>query len=162
MEFKFTDEQELIRKNACEFAAKHVEPIAAEIDQNGRHPAELFKKLAEGGWMGIPIPEQYGGAGGDFMTHAIVVEEIARACTSTGFTLSFHAGIIGTILNLFGNEDQKKKYLIPLAQGQHLGAGLRQNSRYISINSVDRIDISPYYLHAIWQSDNRRHLWKMN
>src|SRR5271157_3287929 len=122
MEFALTEEQELIRKNAREFAAKHVDPIAAEIDQNGRHPVELFKKLAEGGWMGIPIPEQYGGAGADFLTHAIVVEEIARSCTSTGFTLSFHAGIIGTTLYLFGNEDQKMKYLIPLAQGQHLGA----------------------------------------
>jgi butyryl-CoA dehydrogenase len=98
MEFKLTEEQELIRKNMREFAAKHVDPIAAEIDQNGRHPVELFQKLAEGGWMGIPIPEQYGGAGADFLTHAIVVEEISRSCTSTGFTLSFHAGIIGTIL----------------------------------------------------------------
>ncbi len=122
MEFRLTEEQELIRKNMREFAAKHVDPIAAEIDKNSRHPAELFQKLAEGGWMGIPIPEKYGGAGADFMTHAIVVEEISRSCTSTGFTLSFHAGIIGTTLNLFGNEDQKKKYLIPLAQGKHLGA----------------------------------------
>jgi len=122
MEFSFTEEQELIRKNAREFAAKHVDPIAAEIDENSRHPAELFQKLAKGGWMGIPIPEKYGGAGADFLTHAIVVEEISRACTSTGFTLSFHAGIIGTMLYLFGNEDQKKKYLIPLAQGRHLGA----------------------------------------
>ncbi|MGZ6290687.1 MAG: acyl-CoA dehydrogenase family protein [Syntrophales bacterium] len=122
MEFALTEEQELIRKNAHEFAEKHVDPIAAEIDQNGRHPMELFKKLAEGDWMGIPIPEQYGGAGADFMTHAIVVEEISRSCTSTGFTLSFHAGIIGTILYLFGNEDQKKRYLIPLARGKHLGA----------------------------------------
>ncbi|HUH65894.1 MAG TPA: acyl-CoA dehydrogenase family protein [Syntrophales bacterium] len=122
MEFKFTEEQELIRQNVREFAAKHVEPVAAEIDRNSRHPAELFQKLGEGGWMGIPIPEKYGGAGADFMTHAIVVEEVSHACTSTGFTLSFHAGIIGTTLLLYGTEEQKQKYLIPLAQGKHLAA----------------------------------------
>jgi len=122
MEFKLTEEQELIRKNMREFAEKYVDPIAAEIDENSRHPVELFQKLAEGGWMGIPIPEEYGGAGSDFLTHVIAVEEISRSCSSTGFTLSFHAGIIGTVLNLFGNEEQKKKYLIPLAQGKHMGA----------------------------------------
>ena len=122
MDFKLTEEQELVRKNMREFAERYVDPIAAEIDENSRHPAELFRKLAEGGWMGIPIPQQYGGAGSDFLTHIIAVEEISRSCSSTGFTLSFHAGIIGMSLNLFGNEEQKKKYLVPLARGQHMGA----------------------------------------
>ena len=122
MDFKLTEEQELVRKNMREFAVRYVDPIAAEIDENSRHPAELFRKLAEGGWMGIPIPQQYGGAGSDFLTHVIAVEEISRSCSSTGFTLSFHAGIIGMSLNLFGNEEQKKKYLVPLARGQHMGA----------------------------------------
>ena len=122
MDFKLTEEQELVRKNMREFAVRYVDPIAAEIDENSRHPAELFRKLAEGGWMGIPIPQQYGGAGSDFLTHIIAVEEISRSCSSTGFTLSFHAGIIGMSLNLFGNEEQKKKYLVPLARGQHMGA----------------------------------------
>ena len=122
MDFKLTEEQELVRKNMREFAERYVDPIAAGIDENSRHPAELFRKLAEGGWMGIPIPQQYGGAGSDFLTHVIAVEEISRSCSSTGFTLSFHAGIIGMSLNLFGNEEQKKKYLVPLARGQHMGA----------------------------------------
>jgi butyryl-CoA dehydrogenase len=122
MDFRLTEEQELIRKNMREFAEKHVDPIAVEIDENSRHPVELFKKLGHGGWMGIPIPQQYGGAGADFLTHVVVVEEISRSCSSTGFTLSFHAGIIGMSLFLFGNEDQKKKYLVPLAMGQHLGS----------------------------------------
>ncbi|MGZ3598281.1 MAG: acyl-CoA dehydrogenase family protein, partial [Syntrophales bacterium] len=60
MDFKFTEEQELIRKNVREFCVKNVDPIAAEIDENSRHPAELFEKLSEGGWMGIPIPQEYG------------------------------------------------------------------------------------------------------
>jgi butyryl-CoA dehydrogenase len=122
MDFKLTEEQELVRKNMREFAVRYVDPIAAEIDENSRHPVELFRKLAEGGWMGIPIPQQYGGAGSDFLTHIIAVEEISRSCSSTGFTLSFHAGIIGMSLNLFGNEEQKKKHLVPLAKGQHMGA----------------------------------------
>ncbi len=122
MDFSLTEEQELIRKNIREFAAKHIEPIAAEIDENSRHPAELFRKLGEGGWMGIPLPAEYGGAGADFVTHTLVVEEVARACSSTGFTVSFHAGIIGTTLALNATPEQKKKYLVPLAGGEHMGA----------------------------------------
>jgi butyryl-CoA dehydrogenase len=122
MDFRLTEEQELIRKNMREFAERHVDPIAAEIDENSRHPVELFRKLGEGGWMGIPIPRQYGGAASDFMTHIIAVEEISRFCSSTGFTLSFHAGIIAMSLLLFGDEEQKTKYLVPLAGGQHLGS----------------------------------------
>jgi butyryl-CoA dehydrogenase len=122
MDFRLTEEQELIRRNMREFAERHVTPIAAELDENSRHPVELFRKLAEGGWMGIPIAEPYGGAGADFITHTVAVEEISRSCSSTGFTLSFHAGIIGMALQLFGTEEQKQTYLVPLAQGRHLGA----------------------------------------
>ena len=122
MDFRLTEEQERIRNNIREFARKHIDPIAAEIDESSRHPAELFRELAAGGWMGIPLPEAYGGAGADFLTHAVVVEEVSRSCASTGFTLSFHAGIIGTVLALFGNDEQKKKYLVPLAKGAHMGA----------------------------------------
>ena len=122
MDFRLTEEQELIRKNIREFAVKHIEPIAAEIDENSRHPSELFRKLGEGGWMGIPLPAEYGGAGADFVTHALVVEEVARACSSTGFTVSFHAGIIGTTLAAVGTPEQKMKFLVPLAKGEHMGA----------------------------------------
>ncbi len=122
MDFKLTEEQELIRKNIREFCEKYVEPIAAEIDENSRHPAELFQKLSEGGWMGIPIPTEYGGAGADYLTQIIAVEELSRSCSSTGFTVSIHVGICCTLILLFGTEEQKKKYLIPLAEGKHLGA----------------------------------------
>ncbi|HOD36161.1 MAG TPA: acyl-CoA dehydrogenase family protein [Syntrophales bacterium] len=122
MDFRLTEEQELIRKNIREFAEKNIDPIAAEIDENSRHPVELFRKLGEGGWMGIPLPMEYSGAGADYVTHAIVVEEISRSCSSTGFTVSFHAGIVGNTLATFGNDGQKKKYLIPLAKGEHMGA----------------------------------------
>ena len=122
MEFKLTEEQELIRKNMREFAAKYVDPIAVEIDENSRHPAELFKKLAEGDWLGMPIPIEYGGAGADYLTHIVAVEELSRSCASTGFTVSIHVGIASMLILLFGNEEQKKKYLVPLAKGQNLGA----------------------------------------
>ena len=122
MDFKLTEEQELIRKNMREFAAKYVDPIAAEIDENSRHPAELFKKLAEGDWLGMPIPIEYGGAGADYLTHIVAVEELSRSCASTGFTVSIHVGIASMLILLFGNEEQKKKYLVPLAKGQNLGA----------------------------------------
>jgi butyryl-CoA dehydrogenase len=122
MDFKLTEEQELIRKNMREFSAKYVDPIAVEIDENSRHPAELFKKLAEGDWLGIPIPIEYGGAGADYLTHIVAVEELSRSCASTGFTVSIHVGIASMLILLFGNEEQKKKYLVPLAKGQNLGA----------------------------------------
>lgn len=122
MDFKLTEEQELIRKNMREFAAKYVDPIAVEIDENSRHPAELFTKLAEGDWLGMPIPTEYGGAGADYLTHIVAVEELSRSCASTGFTVSIHVGIASMLILLFGNEEQKKKYLVPLAKGQNLGA----------------------------------------
>ena len=122
MDIKLTEEQELIRKNMREFTAKYVDPIAVEIDENSRHPAELFKKLAEGDWLGIPIPIEYGGAGADYLTHIVAVEELSRSCASTGFTVSIHVGIASMLILLFGNEEQKKKYLVPLAKGQNLGA----------------------------------------
>ena len=122
MNFKLTEEQDLIRKNMREFATKHVDPIAAEIDENSRHPAELFQKLAEGDWLGMPIPVEYGGAGADYLTHIVAVEELSRSCASTGFTVSIHVGIASMLILLYGNEEQKKKYLVPLAKGQNLGA----------------------------------------
>ena len=122
MDFKLTEEQELIRKNVREFCGKYVDPIAAEIDENSRHPEELFLKLAEGGWLGIPIPPEYGGAGADYLTHILAVEEFSRSCSSTGFTVSIHVGICCMLILLFGTEEQKKKYLTPMAQGKHLAA----------------------------------------
>ncbi len=124
MKFSLTEEQELIRSNMREFALKHVEPIAAELDESSRHPDEVFHKLAEGGWMGIPIPREFGGAGADLLTHAVAVEEISRSCSSTGFTFSFHAGIIGTTINNYGTLEQKRKFLVPMAKDGKMAAFL--------------------------------------
>ncbi len=122
MEFKLSDEQKLIKTNMREFTKKYVDPIAVEIDENSRFPSEVIKKLSEGGWMGMPFPIEFGGSGTDYLTYAIAVEELSRSCAATGFTMSVHTGLACGPIALFGNEAQKKKYLTPMAKGEHLGA----------------------------------------
>jgi butyryl-CoA dehydrogenase len=122
MDFKLTEEQELIRSNMREFALKYVEPIAVELDETARYPKEVIDKLAEGGWMGMPFPVEYGGQGTDYLTYAIAVEELSRSCAATGFTMSVHTSLALMPIFNFGSEEQKKKYLTPLAKGQHIGA----------------------------------------
>ncbi|MEW6487533.1 MAG: acyl-CoA dehydrogenase family protein [Thermodesulfobacteriota bacterium] len=122
MHFHLTEEQELIRTNMREFTAKHLDPIAVEIDENERHPTEVFEELGKGGWMGIPVSQEYGGAGSDYLTHIVALEELSRSCASTGFTISIHVAVGCMLIEQFGNEAQKRKYLPPLAQGRHLGA----------------------------------------
>ncbi len=121
MIFKLTEEQELIVANMREFAQKYVDPIAVEIDEESRHPAEVMEKLAEDGWMGMPYPAEYGGAGLDFLTYAMVIEELSRSCAATGFTVSCHTGLGAGPIFEYGTEEQKQKYLIPLCKGEKLG-----------------------------------------
>ncbi len=122
MNFKLSEEQELIRSNAREFALKHIEPVAAEIDRNSRHPAEIFEKLAELDMMGISYPTEYGGGGAEFLTTMIVTEELARACATTGFLHGYSYGLIGHPILTFGNEEQKQKWMPGLAAGNIVGA----------------------------------------
>ncbi|MGI6649075.1 MAG: acyl-CoA dehydrogenase family protein [Bacillota bacterium] len=122
MDFRLTEEQELIRASAREFTQKYLEPIAAELDEESRYPADVMAKLAEMDWLGIPYPTEYGGAGSDYLTFAIVIEEISRACASTGFTVSATTGLVLTPIFQYGNEEQKKKFMIPLCKGEKVGA----------------------------------------
>lgn len=110
-----------IREMAAKFADSEVAPLADQIDKNKKIPQELISKLAENGFLGIFIPEEYGGSGMDYVSYAIIVEEISRACASTGVFVSAHCSL-GTwpILN-FGSEDQKKRYLPKLASGEMIG-----------------------------------------
>ena len=122
MDFKLSEEQELIRSNIREFALKHIEPVAVEIDQKSRQPVEVFDKLAELGMMGISYPTEYGGGGADFVTTMIVTEELARSCASTGFLHGYSFGLIGHPILTFGNEEQKKRWMPGLAAGKITGA----------------------------------------
>ncbi|HEY7586435.1 MAG TPA: acyl-CoA dehydrogenase [Candidatus Deferrimicrobiaceae bacterium] len=121
MVFDLTEEQRMIQDMARSFAQKEVLPKAAELDETGRYPAELVRKMAELGLMGVAVPEEYGGAGMDNVCYAIAMEEIARACASTAVIMSVNNSLVCDPLLKFGTEEQKKKYLVPLASGEKLG-----------------------------------------
>ncbi|HMF28600.1 MAG TPA: acyl-CoA dehydrogenase family protein, partial [Candidatus Cybelea sp.] len=127
MDFDLTDEQKAIAALAREFAREEVRPRAEEMDRDERFPYELVAKMAELGFMGLPFPEEYGGAGADTVSYALAVMEIARADASTAITLAAHVSLGATPFFLFGTEAQKEKYLVPLARGERLwGFGLTE------------------------------------
>ncbi|MGN7388544.1 acyl-CoA dehydrogenase [Sporosarcina sp. SAFN-015] len=122
MNFDLTDEQQMIRKMMREFSDEVVAPGAIERDRTKEFPNEIFKQLSEMGMMGLPFPEEYGGAGADTTSFAIVTEELSRGCASTGITYSAHISLGGAPLYLFGTEEQKRKYLTPICTGESFGA----------------------------------------
>ncbi|KMY55696.1 acyl-CoA dehydrogenase [Bacillus sp. FJAT-27231] len=122
MNFQLTEEHEMIRKMVRDFAKNEVEPTAAERDEEERFDMEIFRKMAELGLTGIPWPEEYGGIGSDYLAYCIAVEELSRVCASTGVTLSAHTSLAGWPVYKFGTEEQKQKYLKPMAQGEKIGA----------------------------------------
>jgi len=122
MRFSLTEPQAMIQKIIREFAAKEVEPLAAELDVESRHPAETVAKLAKMGIMGIFMPKEYGGSGADTVSYAIVLEEIARVCASTAIIVSVNNSLACYPIFKYGTEEQKQKYLVPLAKGEKLGA----------------------------------------
>lgn len=122
MEFKLTKEQEMIREVMRKFTENEVEPIAAEIDESGRFPLETVEKMAKYNMLGIPIPVEYGGAGGSEIDYAIAVEELSKACGTTGVICSAHTSLACWPILRYGTEEQKQKYLVPLAKGEKLGA----------------------------------------
>jgi alkylation response protein AidB-like acyl-CoA dehydrogenase len=123
MNFELTEEQNLIRDMVREFAEKEVAPSAAVRDEEERFDRQLmFGRLAELGLTGIVFPEKYGGAGADYISYAIAVEELSRVCASTGVTLSAHLSLGTNPIYLFGTEEQKMKFLVPMAQGEKMGA----------------------------------------
>jgi len=121
MDFALTQEQELIQKTAREFALKEVLPKAAEIDREHRFPAELVRRMAELGFLGIAVPEEYGGAGLDYVTYVLVMEEVSRGCASTGVIMSVNNSLVCDPITKFGTEAQKQEWLTPLARGEFLG-----------------------------------------
>ncbi|MBE4908007.1 acyl-CoA dehydrogenase [Bacillus luteolus] len=122
MNFDLTTEQKLILRTIREFADAEVAPEAESRDREKRFPKEIFTQLSELGMMGLPFPEEYGGAGADTVSFAIVVEELSRACGSTGITYSAHISLGGAPIHMFGTEEQKQKYLTPICTGESFGA----------------------------------------
>ncbi|MTV50753.1 acyl-CoA dehydrogenase [Heliobacillus mobilis] len=122
MIFKLTEEQEMLRKTVREFAETEIAPKAAEMDEKEEYDWSLWDKMAELGLSGIPFPEEYGGVGMDHMSYAIAVEELGRVCGSSSVLLSAHTSLCLWPIYNFGTEEQKQKYLVPLAQGEKVGA----------------------------------------
>ncbi len=122
MNFALSREQELVRQMVKEFARDKVAPIAAEIDETERFPMENVKLMAKYGMMGICFPKEFGGAGGDTLSYILAVEELSKACGTTGVILSAHVSLCASLIYQFGNQDQKEKYLTPLVKGERIGA----------------------------------------
>ena len=122
MDFRLTKEQLLVRKMVREFAENEVKPLAAEIDEEERFPMETVEKMAKLGMMGIYFPKEYGGAGGDVLSYAITVEELAKVCGTTAVIVSAHTSLCCAPIFEHGTEEQKRKYLPDLCSGRKLGA----------------------------------------
>ncbi len=121
MDFQLTEEQQMMKEMAHKFADNRVKPGAAERDRTHEFPVDILKECAELGFMGVVVPEKWGGAGMDYLSYAIMMEEISRACASTGVILSVNNSLVCDPLMKFGTDAQKEKYLKPLAMGEKLG-----------------------------------------
>lgn len=122
MDFALTKQQQMAQKMFREFALNEVKPLAKKVDAEEYFPVETVEKMGKLGMMGIYIPKQYGGAGGDVLTYAMAVEELSKVCGTTGVILSAHTSLCASAILEFGTEEQKQKYLPKLASGEWLGA----------------------------------------
>lgn len=122
MEFGLSKEQKLVKQMLSEFVENEVEPLAAEIDETERYPMETVKKMAKYGMFGMPYPKEYGGAGTDYLSYIMAVEELAKSCGTTSVILSGHVSLCCWPIFEFGTEEQKRKYLPDLLSGKKLGA----------------------------------------
>jgi alkylation response protein AidB-like acyl-CoA dehydrogenase len=122
MNFELNEEQQLVRDMVHDFARNEIAPRAAEVDKTEEFPADNIQKMAELGLLGLPFPEEYGGGGGDYLSYAIAVEEIARACGATALIYAAHVSLGCGPIYSFGSEEQKQRWLPRLCSGQGLGA----------------------------------------
>jgi butyryl-CoA dehydrogenase len=121
VDLDLAEEQQLLQKSVRDFAQAEVKPHAKEIDESGRFPRDNFKKAAELGLTGVAVPENYGGAGMDHVSYAIVIEEVSRVCASTGVILSVQNSLYCDPILRFGTDEQKQKFLVPFARGEKIG-----------------------------------------
>ncbi|WP_261131122.1 acyl-CoA dehydrogenase [Bacillus sp. Marseille-Q3570] len=129
MNLRFTEEQEMMRKMVRDFAESEIRPILEDMDEKDEFPRAVIDKMGELGLMGIPVPEEFGGAGMDFTSYIIAINELSRVSATVGVILSVHTSVGTNPIYYFGTEEQKKKYVPKLASGQYLGAfGLTEPS----------------------------------
>ena len=117
MDFELTEDQALLQSTVRQFAEEVLRPAAARIDQTGEFPRDLFRRAGELGLAGVSVPVEHGGSGMDLVSYAIVIEEISRVCANTGVILSVNNPLVCDPIVRYGNEDQKKWFLEPLAFG---------------------------------------------
>src|SRR5690625_2339292 len=122
MNYELTEEQRMIKSMVREFANDVIRPRALEIDVEAKFPEDIFKEMGKLGMLGIPFPEEYGGSGGDTVSYALAVEEVGRACGSTGLSYAAAVSLGATPIYMFGTEEQKQEFLVPLASGEALGS----------------------------------------
>ena len=122
MDFTLRKEHEMARTLFRDFAEKEVKPLAQEVDETEEFPRETVRKMAKNGFLGIPVPKEYGGQGCDPLTYVMCVEELSKVCGTTGVIVSAHTSLCCDPIMTFGTEEQKQKYLVPLAKGEKLGA----------------------------------------
>ena len=149
MLFQTTSAHEELRAKIRSFAEEEIKPLAFLMDQNNEFPEEAVKKLGKLGWMGIPYPKEYGGAGLDALSYAIAVEELARVDGGAGVILSAHVSLGSWPIFAYGTEEQKKKYLVPLAKGEKIGAfGLTETNAGSDAGGTETtaLDKGDYYL----------------
>ncbi len=121
MDFELTEDQSLLRRAVREFAEEVVRPGAARIDQTGEFPRDVFAQAGQLGLAGVAVPTEHGGSGMDTVSYSIVIEEISRVCANTGVILSVNNSLVCDPVEKFGNDDQKRRFLVPLARGEKLG-----------------------------------------
>jgi butyryl-CoA dehydrogenase len=121
MDFELTEEQRMFQETARQFADKEIAPIAEKVDEQGQFPQETIRKLGELGFMGIGVPQEYGGAGADTACYVMALEEISRACASHGVIMSVNNSLYCDPLLRFGTEEQKRRFLVPVASGKTIG-----------------------------------------
>ena len=118
MDFTLSEKHKMAQQLFRDFSLAEVKPLAQEIDKEHRFPEETVAKMAKYGFLGIPFAKEYGGQGCDTLTYVLCVEELSRLCASTGVIVSAHTSLCASLIDKFGSEEQKKKYLVPLAKGE--------------------------------------------
>ena len=121
MDFSLSKKHEMARSLFREFAETEVKPFAQETDETEHFPTEIVKKMQKYGFMGIPVEKEYGGQGCDPLTYTMCVEELSKVCGTTGVIVSAHTSLCCDPILTYGTEEQKQKYLVPLAKGEKLG-----------------------------------------